>query len=109
MGKTYQRFIIEKADEVFETLGPDIKPTERNKAVLCDLLTQKLIDGKLSEGDEQIFESEEEINKFVHQCWINDNLDDLQERGLIGSYNDGDSFFLTETGKLYVEKIMEES
>ena len=109
MGKTYQPFIVTLCEEIFEDIKDEIKSTERNKEVLCDLLTQKFIDFELREGDEQIFDSQEEIDKFIHLCWVNDNLDDLQERGFIGSYNDGESYFLTETGKLYVEKIMGES
>ena len=104
MKKTYQPFIIRLCNAMFEELGEDINPTDRNKSVLCELLTQKFIDGKLSEGDEQIFDSEDEIDAFLSLCWANDNLTHLHELGLIGTYDDGDSYFLTESGKVYVEK-----
>ncbi len=105
MEKTYQPFILKLCEDIFEDLTPDIKPTERNKTTLCDMLTQKFLDGELSEGDEQIFDSEKEIEDFINLCFVNDNLDDLHKRGFIGSYNDGESYFLTDMGKLYVENL----
>ena len=108
MKGTYQPFILEIVEEVFEELKDDINPSEASKEYLCMLLTEKFIDGKLSEGDgsQGIFESDEEIDIFVNQCWVNDNLDILYEHGLIGTYNDGETFFITEEGKRYVEQMV---
>ena len=106
MEKTYQPFIIKLCDEVFQELTGDITPSERNKATLCDLLTERFLEGKLSEGDRGAFESEEEVVKFVKLCMVNDNLEILHEKGLIGTYNDGESYFLTESGKMYGKNIM---
>ena len=105
MRKTYQPFIIELCDEVFEEIKDDINPIERNKEILCDLLTQKFIDGELSAGDKQPFDSEKEVDNFIMLCWINDNLCHLQKLGLIGTFNDGETFFLTEAGKRYINLL----
>jgi len=108
MKRTYQPFILNIVESVFEDLKDDVTPSDASKKYLCELLTQKFIDGKLSEGDEEmgIFDSEEELEKFINQCLVNDDLDILYERGLIGSYDDGESFFITKDGKEYVEKMM---
>ena len=106
MKKTYQPFILKICEQVFEEIKDDIKSTDRNKETLCNRLTQKFIDGKLSEGDQDIFDSDEEIDEFVNLCLINDDLDHLHELGLIGSYNDGESYFLTEEGKLYTQQLL---
>jgi len=106
MEKTYQPFIIKLCDDVFHDLTGDITPSDRNKATLCDLLTQKFLDGELSEGDTELFESEDEVAKFVNLCMVNDNLEVLHEKGLLGTYDDGETYFLTETGKMYSKNIM---
>lgn len=108
MKGTYQPFILKLVDDVFEELYDEVNPSDASKEYLCELLTQKFIDGELSEGDDVVFDSEEELLMFVNRCIVNDNLDELHERGLIGSFDDGESFFITDEGKKYVEKIMKE-
>jgi len=103
MEKTYQPFIIKLCNQMFEDLDGDIKPIEKNKTLLCDLLTEKFVEGKLSEGDEQVFDSEEEIDQFLSLCLTNESLERLHEQRLIGTFDDGESYFLTEEGKKYVE------
>ena len=107
MKGTYQPFILKIVEEVFEELKDDITPSDESKEYLCDMLTQKFIDGKLSEGDGTmgIFESEKEIDQFVKRCLVNDSLDELHELGLIGTFDDGKSFFITEEGKKHVEQM----
>lgn len=103
MKRTYQPFIIKLCDQVFEELSGDVKPIDENKEALCDILTEKFIQGKLSEGDEMIFDSEEEIDIFLRLCWTNENLIYLKELGYVDTFDDGESYFLTEAGKVYVE------
>ena len=108
MKGTYQPFILKLVDDVFEELYDEVNPSDTSKEYLCELLTQKFIDGELSEGDDAVFDSEEELLMFVNRCIVNDNLDELHERGLIGTFDDGESFFITDEGKKYVEKIRKE-
>jgi hypothetical protein len=110
MNKTYQPFIIEKADEILEILKDDIVPFDHARERLCMLLTEKFINGKLSSEDDvrTVFESEEELLRFVNECYIYENLLSLMEQGLVGMYEDDDNeelFFLTEKGKLYMDVI----
>jgi len=104
MKTTYQPFIIKKAEEVIELLKEEIMPTELAKNYLCDIMTQKFIDGKFGEGDEGVFESDEELFRFINQCEVNEGLAHLYELGLINSFDDCDSFFITEEGKRYMEE-----
>ena len=109
MKGTYQPYILELVESVFEALSEDIKPLEESKEYLCKHLTQRLIDGKLDDmnwGGVGVFDSDEEFDKFLTQCLVNQDLEILHERGLIGTFDDGESFFLTEEGKLYVKQMM---
>lgn len=110
MKKTYQPFIIKLAAEVIEILKDEIDNHEHAKEELCMLLTQKLIDGKISEGDDvrMIFESDDELFKFIGKCLTYDSMASLMEMGLVGVYDvedKGEGFFLTEKGKLYMEAV----
>jgi len=110
MNRTYQPFIIEKAEEILETLKDDIKPSEHMKDRLCMILTDKFIAGTLSAEDDvrTVFESEEELLKFVNECYTYENLVSLMEQGLVGVYedeNDEKLFFLTEKGKLFMDAL----
>lgn len=107
MKKTYQPFILEKADEILYILKDDIEPTEQTKNHLCDILTEKFIKGELSSEDpiDSIFD-EEELLLFINESLIRKDLDSLIEQGLINVLNDDNNeemFFLTEKGKKYVE------
>jgi hypothetical protein len=110
MNKTYQPFIIVKAEEILDILKDDIKPSEHMKERLCMILTEKFINGKLSADDDvrTVFESEEELLKFVNECYTYENLESLMEQGLVGMYedeNDEKLFFLTEKGKLFMDAL----
>lgn len=109
MNKTYQPFIIKKANEVLEILKEEVKASERAKETLCTILTQKFIDGKLSEEDDVdcIFESEDEILEFINLCDLNDDLMVLHDLGFIGVLEENyeESFFLTKKGKLYAKAL----
>jgi hypothetical protein len=107
MNKTYQPFIIEKADEILEILKEDIATTDYARETLCTLLTKKFIDGNLNPDDDvsMIFDSEEELLGFINLCYNRQNLDHLKELGFIGELDD-DKFFLTEKGKLCVAALI---
>ena len=110
MNKTYQPFIIEKAEEILDILKDDINPSEHMKERLCMILTDKFIDGKLSADDDvrTVFDSEEELLKFVNECYTYENLVSLMEQGLVGMYEDDNNeklFFLTEKGKLFMDAL----
>ena len=107
MNKTYQPFIIEKADEILEILKEDVVATDYSREVLCGLLTKKFIDGELNPDDDvsMIFDSEEELLGFINLCYTRQNLEHLEELGLVGELDD-DQYFLTEKGKLYVDVMM---
>jgi hypothetical protein len=109
MKKTYQPFIIEKADEILEILKDDINPSDHMKDRLCMILTKKFINGNLNAEDDvkTVFDSEEELLKFVNECYTYESLISLMEKGFVNMYDDDDNelFFLTEKGKQYVEEI----
>lgn len=107
MNKTYQPFIIEKADAILEILKDDVSPTDRARERLCMLLTEKFIAGNLSSEDEisSIFDSEEEILRYIALCQTDEDLLSLMEKGLVGVFEDEngeESFFVTEEGKRYM-------
>lgn len=108
MKKTYQPFIIEKAEEILYLLKDDFEATEQIKNRLCDILTEKFIKGELSSDDpiDSIFD-EEELLLFINEALIRKDLDHLIEEGLINvlnDENDEEMFFITEKGKKYVEE-----
>ena len=104
MKKTYQPFIIKRGDEILNEMGKEIKITNKSREYLYNLLTQKFIEGKISDGDVAVFDSDEEFEKFLTFCNVQEDLEHLYELGLIGSFDDKDSFFLTEKGKEYAKK-----
>jgi hypothetical protein len=111
MKKTYQPFIIEKANEILDILKEDVIPSDHAREKLYMLLTQKFINGKLNADDDisMVFDSEEEILGYINDCVTYENLLVLIDKGLVGMYNDDNDeefFFLTESGKLYVESLM---
>jgi hypothetical protein len=105
MEKTFQPFIIKKAEEVLDDLKGLISPNEKSKKHLCELMTEKFIEGKLSEDDDYVFESDDEINEFLNLCKVYDDIAVLQEYGLVGTYDDDEEcYFVTEKGKQYLDK-----
>lgn len=99
----YKPEIIEQADAVLELMKEEIEITEGAREDLCILLTKKLIDGTLNEGV-QVFGSEDELIGFIGLCKVRQDLAELQRKGLIDSYDDDESFFLTKKGTEYVKK-----
>lgn len=112
MKKTYQPSIIEKANELVETLVSIeffkdyfITDYEPAREIFAEELTKKFISGSL---DEPVFTDVEwvEIMKIIVAT---DTLNSLKEKGLITSYSDDSTeevFFLTEKGKEIGQQIV---
>ena len=112
MNKTYQPFILQKAEEIFEILKEDVKSSDFAKDLLCSVLTEKFIAGELSSGDsiQGIF-NEEELLSFINEVATHDDLEHLIELKLVNYFNDENdeiTYFLTEEGKMYVEMLLKE-
>ena len=72
---------------------------------LCDLLTEKFINGEL-DGDEPPF-NDDEFDQLLKELVAGSVLYELKNKGLVDSYSDENTeemFFLTEKGK----KVMNE-
>ena len=121
MKKTFQPFIVAKAEEmiifmktdydVFENLG--IKSTEYTKERLCDILTEKLINGEYDENDDigDLFPDDKLLMSFLAEMATKSDLDNLIEKGLVGSLDDDagrDYYFVTEKGKECVKQMNNE-
>ena len=121
MKKTFQPFIVAKAEEmitfmktdydVFENLG--IKSTEYTKERLCDILTEKLINGEYDENDDigDLFPDDKLLMSFLAEMATKSDLDNLIEKGLVGSLDDDSGrvyYFVTEIGKECVKQMNEE-
>ena len=109
MSKIYQPIVIEKANEIIESLRDffdeyEIKSMEFAQKYLCDKLTEKFIIGELDEElDIELFLfEEEEFETILRELIAGSVLYELKEKGLIDSYEDESTeemFFLTEKGK----------
>jgi hypothetical protein len=114
MNKTYQPFILKKADEIFEILKEDIKYSDFMKNRLCNMLTKKFIDGELCSEDpvNTIFKNEDELLSFINEALVYEDIKHLMELGFVGyldeDNDDVSSFFITEKGRQYVEEMMKE-
>ena len=121
MKKTFQPFIVAKAEEmiifmktdydVFENLG--IKSTEYTKERLCDILTEKFINGEYDENDDigDLFPDDKLLMSFLAEMATKSDLDNLIEKGLVGSLDDDsgrDFYFVTEKGKECVKQMNKE-
>jgi hypothetical protein len=116
---SYQPIVIEKSNEIIQILRESdffvdygIESEEFTHNFLCEKLTVKFIEGKLSDDDdddEPIF-TEEEMDSFLNQIIIGSLLDELQGKGIVDSILDENSqerFFLTDKGKEVANKLKE--
>jgi hypothetical protein len=111
MNKTYQPFIIEKAEEILEILKEDVTYTEFSKNRMCDMLTEKFISGDLSSEDPVygLF-NEDELLDFISETALHDDLDALIEQGHVDYFEDENKetcYFLTEEGKRYMSGLIQ--
>jgi hypothetical protein len=107
MKKTYQPLVIKRADETIELLTSvnffldhGIESTKYIRTRLCDMITEKFINGELTE-DEPMFDKDE-FKKLLNEIEVHNVLEGLRKKGLIGSYEDDDveeTFFITDLGK----------
>lgn len=114
MNKTYQPFILDKAEEILEILKEDVKYTEFARNCMCDLLTEKFILGELSSEDsiQGIF-NEDELLGFISETSLHEDLEHLIELGFIDYFEDSNNkencYFLTEKGKEYMKGLSKKS
>lgn len=111
----YQPIVIEKSNEIIQILREtdffidhQIENEDFAHNFLCEKLTVKFIEGKLSEDDDEPIFTEEEMDSYLTQIIVGSLLEELQEKGLIDSIVDENSeerFFLTDEGKKIAKNI----
>lgn len=107
MDKIYQPIVIEKTNEILNTLHESnffndfhIKDTTFAAKYLSNILTEKFIQGKLDLNFEEIFE-ENEFEGMLKEIIVGCTLNELKYSGFIESYEDDqteEKFFLTQKG-----------
>ena len=119
MNRIYQPIIVERANEIIETLIDDgffedyeITNLKFAKKHLCDKITEKFIIGDFND-DDWIF-TEDEMLIILRELITGSILYELKEKGLVNSYEDestDEMFFLTKKGKrkLKNDKNLEEN
>ena len=118
MSTIYQPLVLEKADAFIESLVEseffkdyEIDSTDFAKKYICDRLTEKFISGQLDEITDE-FLTEEELDTYLREIVAGSLLYELKEKGLMNSYEDDDTeetFFLTDEGKVILEKLKEDN
>lgn len=109
MNKIYQPIVIEKANDIIESLVDffndyEIMSLDYAKEYMCNKLTEKFINGELEEdevGDLFLF-TEDEFEQILKELVAGSVLYELKEKGLVDSYEDDttdEMFFLTKKGK----------
>ena len=115
MNKTYQPIVVQRADEVINSLQSigffienEIDSTEYMKSRMCDNFTVKFIAGELDE-ECPLFD-EKEFKEFVNEVIVHSILERIEKKGFIGSYEDDDveqTFFMTEKGVNEMKRLDE--
>lgn len=115
MEKTYQPEVIELSDKMINTLKDDgffeesgITDHTPANGVLRDFLTEKFIEGKLTDGVVEV--GDEEFMNVLSMIIAKCTLTSLVEKGYVNSVedeNDEEVFFLTEKGKQYKKDNLE--
>jgi hypothetical protein len=113
MSTIYQPIVIEKSNEIIESLVDlfddyEIMSLEFTRKYLCDKLTDKFIDGSLDDENCPILIfSNEEFDVMLREIIAGSVLYELKEKGLVDSYQDDtteEMFFLTNKGKKEMKK-----
>jgi hypothetical protein len=114
MSTIYQPIVIEKSNEIIESLTDlftdyEIMSLEFARKYLCDKLTDKFIEGSLDNDDEDsiLIFNDEEFEVMLREIVAGSVLYELKEKGLVDSYQDDtteEMFFLTKKGKKVMKK-----
>jgi predicted transcriptional regulator len=119
MNKIYQPIVIEKANDIIESLSDfffdyEIESLDFAKEYMYDKLTEKFIAGELEEdevGNILLF-TKSEFEIVLKEIIAGSILYELKDKGLVESYEDStteETFFLTKKGKkLLKEDITKE-
>ena len=112
MSKIYQPIVIEKTNEIIETLI-ESKLFEDYEIENTDFATKYFLDkfilGEMTTDTDMIF-SEEEFDKCIREVIVGSMLTKMKQNGYVNSYEDDDTeetFFLTEKGKEYLKMLRE--
>lgn len=117
MGKTYQPSIVKLSKETIEYIKSkgffddfQIKSDAHAHELLCDILTDRLIDGQYNENDDivDIFPNVNDLLKFLADVVTLESLDVLVAQGYVGCLEDENNetfYFATEKGKKYRKDI----
>lgn len=109
MNKVFQPIVIDRANEFIETLKSinffvenEIECSDYTLNYLCEVLTQKFIDGGdlYSEFNEMF--TDEEGEEILGHIVAGTVLNNLKEKGILDSYEDENTeevYFLSELGK----------
>jgi hypothetical protein len=114
MSTIYQPIVIEKSNEIIESLTDlfsdyEIMSLEFARKYLCDKLTDKFIEGSLDNDDESsiLIFNDEEFEVMLREIVAGSVLYELKDKGLVDSYQDDtteEMFFLTKKGKKVMKK-----
>lgn len=113
MGKIFQPIVKEATSEFMISLEEseffkdyNITKIEVINEYLCEIFTEKFINGQLG-IDDPIF-TEEEFTKILNQIVNLDTLHVLIDKGFLKSYEDentDETFYLTEEGKEFLKEF----
>jgi hypothetical protein len=113
MGKVYQPSVIEKTNLIIEILTNtnffkdyELESTDFATTYLNDILTEKFIEGKITEDNLELFETEE-FELILKEIVSGTILNELKNKGYLNSYEDDNTeelFFLTEQGKKFLQE-----
>ena len=109
MQKIYQPVVIEKGNEIIDSLQDffedyEIESLDFAKTYMYNKLTEKFILGELEDEnlDNLFLFTEEEFEQMLKEMITGSILYELKDKGLIDSYEDDTTeevFFLTKKGK----------
>ena len=116
MGKIYyQPIVIKIATELITIFREsyfftDNKIESEDYAMdyMCNVLTQKLIDGVLNEEQNEELFTDEEMETYLSEIVTYNLLNNLKNKGLLNTIedeNNEEGFFLTELGKEIVNEL----
>jgi len=114
MDKIYQPIVIEKANDIIESLSDffldyEIESLDFAKQYMYDKLTEKFISGELEEdevGNVLLF-TESEFEVILKELIAGSILYELKDKGMVESYEDDtteETFFLTKKGKKHLKE-----